>query len=234
MTSKKLLIKLTPLEPYFFGGERIFDFAGDNKHYFIRSLDVPSQTTLFGALRYMGIQNPNSDYRLTSEDSLRIGYKSYNLTVSSQDFGQIISISPLYLMNQNNRFLIRTPFDHKVKVKDIDSKTNERVYHTVYKPFVDYNPSVDVCTLHGKRFFPLDYIAKDGIADSWLTLDANSTIERELFTGIVRPGINIKGDGKGFFKKEYKMLEKGYAFAFFTEVASEFMINNKVVYIWQK
>ena len=52
----KYLIKLKPLEPYFFGGERTFGFGKKTKQkqpYYIVSEYIPSQPTLFGTLRYI-------------------------------------------------------------------------------------------------------------------------------------------------------------------------------------
>lgn len=58
------LIKLTPLEPYFFGGERNFSFGKSKKEtkpsYYIKSLEAPSQTTLLGALRYAVLAASNA------------------------------------------------------------------------------------------------------------------------------------------------------------------------------
>ena len=128
----KLLIKLTPLEPYFFGGQRIYEIGDENRHYFIRSLDAPSQTTLFGALRYMGIKNPDKGFWLDEEDKKNVGEYSYDLTDEKKwEFGRIHSISPLFLLDndkERNGFLIRTPLDHikgSKKVMEKEAETKE-------------------------------------------------------------------------------------------------------------
>lgn len=57
------LIKLRPLEPYFFGGERTFGFgqmSGQIQKYYIVSEKTPSQTTLFGTLRYIILKQRNA------------------------------------------------------------------------------------------------------------------------------------------------------------------------------
>jgi len=98
MNAQTFEIKLRPLEPYFFGGETTFSYLGiDNEEekqraggYYIQSLDTPSQTTLFGALRYLGIRKPSSDYNLCDDDKKRIGGASYRLTDGNADFGEII------------------------------------------------------------------------------------------------------------------------------------------------
>ena len=56
---KKLQLKFTPLEPYFFGNEKTFSFPNSKdggqlrNSYLIKSESIPSQTTLFGTIRYL-------------------------------------------------------------------------------------------------------------------------------------------------------------------------------------
>lgn len=220
-------IKLTPLEPYFFGGERIFEIGDDNKHYFIRSLDEPSQTTLFGALRYIGVENPSKDFKLSSETKLNIGNKSFNLLhdcgEEKQDFGRIKKISPLYLMDDSGKLLIRTPFDDNLDYKEEGS-------HRHYFPFSKSNDSI--LTLRGSRYFPEDYNSKIGIANSWMSI-VDGTIYSDLFKGITQIGINKYGDENAFFKKEYKQLKKGYSFIFFAELEDFTAYNTDIVYLGQ-
>ena len=44
------LIKLTPLDAFFFGDENTFGM--DNTSYYVRSRKLPQQTSLLGLLRY--------------------------------------------------------------------------------------------------------------------------------------------------------------------------------------
>jgi CRISPR-associated protein Cmr3 len=46
----KYLIKLYPIDRYFFGSD--VTFGADNSNYFVRSVYFPQQTTLLGMLRY--------------------------------------------------------------------------------------------------------------------------------------------------------------------------------------
>ena len=57
------LITLEPMGPYFFGGERTFGFGRKNYQkapYYIVSETIPSQPTLFGALRYIILSRNNA------------------------------------------------------------------------------------------------------------------------------------------------------------------------------
>lgn len=219
----KWLIKLTPLGPYFFGGERIFEKEDGNKYYFIRSLETPSQTTLFGALRYIGIKEPSSNYALSEDDKKNIGERSYRLNSKGngekkEEFGRIKGISPLYLMDSNNDFWVPTPFDHKVPC-------------STYSPFEEYSDEM-VQTTHGQRRFPLCYNAKNGIADSWLCLN-DKQVRDDLFEGVPQVGIDKQNIEQAFFKKEYKRLKKSFCFAFFAEVKENFELYQNIVYLGQ-
>jgi len=227
----KFLIKLTPLEPYFFGGEHIFEIGGNNKQYFIRSLDTPSQTTLFGALRYIGINNPSKNFHLKEEDKKNIGDFGFKIDDKSiNDFGKIECISPLYITDQEDNFLIRTPFDHKIKGEEQESD-GERKPNKIYSPFKKYCGPVHTVD-DGKRFFPMDYTAKDGLANSWMSIRERAIYD-DLFRGHEKIGINKKQKENGFFKREYKTLKQGFSFAFFAETKDGFEPQNEILYLGQ-
>ena len=217
MTSHKILrIKLTPLEAYFLGGERIFEFDG-NPSYYIHSLNEPSQTTLFGVLRYLGIDNPSADFQMTSSDKANIGVNSFTLVDTNGKYGKIIRISPLYLMDEKSRYYIRAPKD--------DQNNDLPVKH--YTPWKNYggHGEKDICTTDGTRRYPLDYAAKNFIVDGWLCL-SDRIIRDDLFTGVERVGIYKKNKLGAFVKRELKKLAKGFSFVFFAEVEYDFTCRN--------
>ena len=265
----KKLIKLTPLEPYFFGGERIFEIDDNNKHYFIRSLDTPSQTALFGVLRFLGC-NPINGKILGPDDTENVGDKSFDLakgiTESTQSFGRIERISPLYLIDNKGNYYIRTPFDHNVKSPKYTCDTSSDIpcdtprdtscdtpHDTPSNTLRDtprdtqrdtlrdtpcYTPfemsSEKILTSKGIRIFPKaeEYDPKVGIADSWMNL-TDMTVHTNLFSGVVRVGIDKKNTKKAFVKKEFKRLEAGFSFAFFADVTNEFMLYERAVFMGQ-
>lgn len=216
----KLLIKLTPLEAYFLGGDRIFEIGAGNKHYYIRSLNTPSQSTLFGALRYIGIKNPSKGFVLDNTDIQNVGPASFELNNDSiANFGMIDNISPLYLYSQDNDCLLPTPLDHKAG-------------GNIYSPFT--RGTFPIKTTNGEKYLPADYSAKSESADSWLSVKSGEIYEGQtLFTGIVRVGIDKKGKNKAFFRKEYKSLNKDYSFAFIATVKDGFLPHNDIVYLGQ-
>lgn len=219
----KLLIKLTPLDPYFLGGEHIFEKGDGNKHYFIKSLDTPSQTTLFGALRYIGVKNPAKGF-VPNDDTGNIGESSYKINCPpGKCFGKIDSISPLYLLDKDGAFWIPTPFDHEVACACHKE-------YSVYTRFEEYSDSIP--TVNGQRRFPKSYNAKDGHVDSWLCL-RDRRIRSDLFESITHVGVNKQNTDKAFFKKAYKRLKDNFCFAFFADVKTGFVLYQSVVYLGQ-
>jgi hypothetical protein len=232
--TRQIRIILTPLEPYFFGGERTFGISGENKQYFIQSLDVPGQATLFGALRFIGIANPAkgkwlSDNDEDGNDIANIGAHSFKLTEpgygeedgENAGFGRIQKISPLYLTDADGRLYCRTPFDH------------DQV-NLSYNPWNYYK---EVNTELGVRKLPGNYLAKLSLADSWVCLkeDALGTLKKNLITTVVWPiaDTTSKRDEQRFAKRSYRQLYPNFAFVFFASVEDDFNIYQRVVTLGQ-
>jgi hypothetical protein len=221
-----LRIKLTPPEPYFLGGERIFEVGDNNRHYFIRSLKTPAQTTLFGILRFLALTNVSAQPRiLTKEEGEKYGSggSSYNLfSPNPAGFGKISGISPLYLMDCEGNYYIRTPFDHNVGEHGEDEQE--------YAPFEKY-----VADALETKKFPCEYTAKKVITDSWLCLTADAGKEgkyktfKKLFGCDTRTGIDKNRNLHAFVKKEYAVLAKGFSFVFFADVADDFVAGDRFV-----
>jgi|GEM_PF-2147254 len=237
MINKVVFIKLTPLEPYFLGGERVFEIGEQNTHYYIRSLDVPTQTTLFGTLRFMMMSDTrkkSSNEKYAHKPRLKnVGSTSFSLLDNNKSFGCIEKISPLYIVDNNNNFYIPTPFDHNSDTESVGGK----IRYTPFKTDSDYPNAVE--TTDGLKKFPKKYDAKKGNIGGWMRVD-NGEIHTDLLESIPRVGIYKKGDIEAFFKREYKMLKKGFSFGFFAyfdennrgEQTGEY-IKQKTVYLGQ-
>lgn len=216
---QEYLIKLTPLEPYFFGGEQNFAYGQVKREvkqsYFIKSLDTPSQTTLLGALRYAVLACENSlitDYNSTEQREKYnnlVGENSFSFT-EERNYGKIDSISPLFILD-NGDYYVHTPMNHKA------SQSN-------YSPF-SISPCNEVRLSCGNNFYAEDYSAKEGCGGGWVRLDDTLAVlnDSDMFSNVVKVGINAhRTDGmldnkESFFKKEYKNLRKE-AFAFFAKI----------------
>lgn len=212
----RYLVTFTPVEPYFFGNEKSFKYPGQrnpgqqSNQYFIRSEATPSQTTLLGALRYIFLPIKKSDFSYTAEEKDKnesvTGKYSFDISSScKQRFGIIKSISPLFLVN-NGEYFVPTPFDHT------DGKE-------VYTPFSDYK---SISTPDGEKYYVESYSSKNGITSSYMRLSDGKIYESDkLFSAEVRVGINRGSQEKGFFKKEYKVLQKNVSFGVFAELDTD-------------
>lgn len=220
----KLLITLHPLEPFFFGGDHTFAYGETTVQrsggYFIHSLETPSQTTLLGALRYLGMLKRDASFRLDPSDAARIGPESYGLRSENQSFGMIRGISGLYLMDACRMFYIKTPFDHRMNEK-------------VYTPWEYNGPFLTDC---GPRLVPLKehYSAKEGYADNWLRLNDLSVCDGDCIQSVTRVGVSKSRAIDGFYKKKYRRLEEGFCFAFVAEVEEGFAFPEQTVFLGQK
>ncbi|MCD7768511.1 MAG: hypothetical protein LUH36_00100, partial [Oscillospiraceae bacterium] len=118
---KSYLVTLTPLEPYFLGGERTFHYGTPTTApdtYFISSEKLPNQTALLGVLRYALLDKegllwyggePSGQRQLRSE---LVGESSFSVNAENS-FGRIGEISPLFLRRGNVSY-IRTPANYGI------------------------------------------------------------------------------------------------------------------------
>lgn len=234
----KYLITLRPLEPYFFGGERTFGFGkkdGQIQKYYIVSELTPSQTTLFGTLRYIILKQKNA---LRGEENADcsadlVGAESFSFKKSLfpdkrivnteekevyQSFGIIRSISPLFL-TLGDEWLVPTPYNHNPGGNGSSKNT--------YTPFTMSEPPIG--SGDGFTLFPVDYRSKNGYGGGYTALSNLSIVpDDDIFLTDIRTGINshrtddithgIENDGS-LFKKERKMLKENICFAFIAEIA---------------
>lgn len=100
----RYLVQLKPVGPFFFGGEHS---RASRDSYIVHSKNMPSQSTLFGILRYLGIEDPQASYTI---DKRHIGATSFRLTGSANEFGKIHNISPLYLIDTEGKAYVRAPY----------------------------------------------------------------------------------------------------------------------------
>lgn len=206
---KTYLVTLTPQEPYFFGNEKTFLFEKEENQgqrgnsYYIRSERTPLQSTLMGMMRY--ILMPYKDHKHPEQNAPVIGAESFKIDAENRSFGVIKKLSPLFVVNGGEKY-VATPFDC---IAD-----SER-----YTPFSDYKT---VETNSGKKLVTDEFVAKKGIADSYMNLSDGKTVPSyEIFGKETRVG-NIKvtsgKNEKGFFKKEYVFLKNNFCFAFYAEL----------------
>lgn len=220
---KQYLVTFKPLEPFFFGNDKIFSFtAQENGRYFISSENTPSQSTLLGAIRYILLPVKKTGWDYNTEENQKnieaVGNAGFNPSEQHPDFGKIIDISPVFITGDNGA-MVRTPFDHIVS----ESK---------YTPFSKY----EFYELPDgrKKLYTQEYNSKEGVACSYMQLKDGAVIEMDkIFKSDIRVGINRNSDQDGFFKKEYKILLGNYSFAVYLTLDDSITPQNNIVQLGQ-
>ena len=213
--SKKALVTFTPLDPYLFGGE-LTHGNGDGANYFSKGNALPQQTTLCGTLRHLLLKRgfergPNS----FTPDDPRLN-----------DYGDLLSLSPLFLTNGNDYFLrqaidqhegssVHQPFALSAELP------NEWVLFDTGEPRNETDPTTTWQNAHRWEGFT----PKKGLADGWVSTNGVVVESDDIFKVLVRPGIPKKevqrpqATGPGLFKQQLYRLERGWAFCVLAEFA---------------
>lgn len=187
------LIRLRPLDYYFFGGETTFG-NGKNENYYAKTRPFPQQTTILGVLRHLGY------------DKVDIG-ESFDPDTLIQDdnsFGYIKQFSPLFLMKNGATYLPSPLGTEKGQPFDV-SIAGEGVKHWNGKNWE-------------KAYQLLDYKAKDGWNQGLRSKDNEKNTELDDVIKIFdKIGITKAKDGEtktdGFYKQQMAKLKKGWEFA---------------------
>ena len=233
--SKEILIELTPIEPYFLGDDRTTHFREQDlrrigtRTYFIRSERLPSQTTLFGILRYLGIKNKTMNYDL-GDSANDVGPESFRFNADEQTFGKIKCISPLFIINQYGQKLVRTPVNHIIESNDI-----VKIQYTPFNRFWTV-PVTDGKKTYENQIIPLDYNSKDYLTDSFMDIKTGAIIKSsDLFYDIERTGIDTNKSDDAYFKMLFVNLKEGCRFAFYATLDDDFPeITDRHVYMGRR
>lgn len=247
---KEYLCTLKPLDIYFLGGERNFQFgkakSSDKVEYYLKSEYLPQQSTLVGMLRFMmlskaGLLNEDGFVR---DDIVRAANREKNASHSAaqdeligksgfhanakkalEDYGKLYEVGPLFVVKRTedgNHRLVRTPLNHK---KGADVKS--------YQPF---HMKSGYRTGNGNNMIlPIDYCAKDGIEDSYIDIDDGGRIYGidEIFGEKEHTRIGRSLDEDGYFKMMYRYLKDGYSFGFYSRIEEDTLPENGITCIGQ-
>lgn len=203
------LVTLTPLEPYFFGGERTFHYGTETTMpdtYYISSEKTPNQTALLGALRYaildrhgLLLHSGEDPAQRREERKGLVGENSFSIDGDNK-FGMIQTLSPLFLRKGETSYL-PAPLNYHI----VDEKNGGCLR------FATLPSSAAAGQV------PVNYSAKghDLPVGKYLPICKKTGKLTDPFFSDVRVGINTKKKRGAFFKKEYRMLTGGFCFAFY-------------------
>jgi CRISPR-associated protein Cmr3 len=209
-------ITLTPLQPFFFGGEHSFQDASGYDRYYARSEYFAHQTQLLGMLRQTIMFNEEilkayvrGDF--VPKEKQKIARQTvggrWSIDANSPDLGKIVSISPLCITD-GVRLLMRAPLDTGLQLRTISGKAyyngNEKAPQTLY---------ASTCK-------PFD--AKDGLFEGLLGSDGTKMSYDEVYLPVEQPGNQKLYPGgtkqNAFYKKRsYLFRKKNFSFTFFIE-----------------
>lgn len=200
-------IKLTPVDTFFFGGEK-HDENG-KVSYFVESNLYPQQTTLLGLIRYyLLLKNPSifKDNKIVKGSNVAdfIGtdsfdYANKNTDKNIQSFGKIKSLSPLYF-HSNGKDYFFGPLDFDTEIDDhfILSKTDRDGKAEKYKAKLK------------DTFISQQLIAKDGTAK--LLFGENGILSDAEQVGNEKAHKGESTKENAFYKMNMKRMAKGWSF----------------------
>lgn len=201
----RYLITLTPLEPFFFGGEITFGTFGDenNSTYLVHSKHFPQQTALLGMIRKeMLIQKGflttkrNGEWidnHLKEEAKEFIGDSKFEFN-TVQNFGVLKNISSIFLMKDGKKFIKKVK-SHKYKDGLLEN----------------YNPKEDI----------YDYLT---------AIDNSETKKiKEVFKPIEQVGNSKFDQENSLYKKTSYSLQDDFKFAFYME--SDYELKDAFVFL---
>lgn len=238
----------TPVGGYFFGGEKNFPFGpqslAEKKEYYIRSEDLPSQATIFGAIRFMlldraGLLDNGPAARAAADPAFRekqdrlIGREGFSMSAKDarSEYGILKGISPLFLYDRrNDKKMVPAPLNHHVKAdssmpdpiepkEPLPEDNSQAAHHETYAP-LHIKKLEGVLTDQEETYLPEDFRAKSGLTDGFLILDGTGTlVKRKDVIGIMTQTRIARGlEEGGLFKMDRKYLKDGYSFCVMAKV----------------
>lgn len=227
--SKTYLITLTPLDWFFFGGERTLG-EGQKADYLSKSNLFPQQSAILGLLRYQILKKEDllfEEGRVFSQEerdrmNQYIGCDSFNMKKSGMDFafGALQSISPVCIISkQTKEFYFASPLDEGYS---LDFKPMRICLNGVEKQeVIDDNRSFNHKTYNNY----LKWRSKTGqkvAEDIWM---------RKTKIGITKKQEEDIDDKNNFYKQEYLLLKNDFAYAFFVTLDDSITLESDHVYL---
>lgn len=222
-------ITLQPIDWFFFGGEQTFD-NGVSQSFIARSNRIPQQTTLLGMVRYQLLKKaellPITVDNAAAVKAL-IGPSSFNIDKTTNSFGSIRSLSPVFI-EKGKRRLVPVPLNYGYTCA-FDSKTR------IWLSGKEDNGIINATSKDGKNYDDKDYWKKNNygllIDQGGNTLEADSLYLAKMQIGITK-GAERDDNKKGFFKQEtLRFKDRDTRFAFYLELEGDNLIDNDFVFI---
>ncbi|KKC51150.1 type III-B CRISPR module-associated protein Cmr3 [Porphyromonas gulae] len=216
------LIKLTPLDKFFFGQKKTF--GDDNANYFVYSSHFPQQTALLGLLRYQLLQIAGEDVfkdnkiQDTNKAAELIGEQSFSPFVKDKlQFGIIESLSPVFIIDKKND---EGKEEHFLPVgKRFQKEKEEDPYNLLHLSCEDECPPIFE-SRESQKEKEEAYDPKKGLASCWLSSNGTTLLNEEDFF-IKDERIGIRKDYEGATNDDAFFCQRYYRFKNFKKVVED-------------
>lgn len=240
---KTYLVRMKPLEPFTFGGEKGFGFGGEgNTSYYQTSKEQPEQTTILGMLRYIALENKGLRKEFTcytEEDRDKIaqlvGRESFSFEKDTFEFGALKSVSPVFVVDGKTKES-ETSYHIRNPLCNLGEKNHSFMRMT----------EEEVVTSNGKIRLPVeeDYNTKTALKYGYVCIGSKEKTESRYVGSLTQkdslPGNRKNGgltDEDGFFRREvvyFKKEYKDFAFAVFVQCEENLLPHNTVAHMGLK
>ena len=209
----KKIIKLKPINEFFFGGDLTFGNINEY-NYIAKSTLFPQQTAILGMLRKNLLKQNNlltTKVKIESVDNREkavelVGEGKFKFQKEPQNFGIIKKISPVFLIKDNKKYIQKFASNYEIK--------KDKIGYFLEK--------------EGKIFN-----SKDDLFSDFISVDKEKKLNKnKIFEEVEQIGIKKLSDDKGFFKKYSYLLKDNFEFAFYVEFEDkDFVLNDDIVEI---
>lgn len=213
------LIKLTPLDKFFFGQKKTF--GDDNANYFVYSSHFPQQTTLLGLLRYQLLQIAGEDVfkdnkiQDTNKAAKLIGKQSFSPFVKDKlQFGIIESLSPVFIIDKKND---EDKEEHFLPVGRRFQKKKEKAPYSLLHLSCKAGCPPIFESRESQKEKEEAYDPKKGLASCWLSSNGSTLLNEEDFF-IKDERIGIRKDYEGATNDDAFFCQRYYRFKNFKKV----------------
>ncbi len=219
MTTKKYMVKLTPHEKFFFGGENTFG-EGKDKNYFVKSKYFPQQTALLGFVRHQlliqagdKVFNENKIVDSGGAKSL-IGAHSFCIN-SPFPYGKIHSLSPIFIAKKEKEEIEEDYYFPANKEYQIDEKIKDDCTEEKIGNILEMEDNSGNFILNG---FNPKYKHPDLLINIKLEKKQYEDIFKEKKQVGIRKNYEGKTEENAYYIQIFYKLEKNNSFAFIVEL----------------
>ena len=208
------IVRLTPIDSYFFGGEVTFG-EGTNQNYLVESNLLPQVSTVLGVMRYVILRQENLLAAKSQDDFERvkslIGEKGFCMDPKVTNYGVIKQISPVFVENYaDHKYYMPMPLDFGYDVR------SDEDFEFLTEAFAYKKKGIEIEKFDCKNYDNYQY---------WIDNSGKEKLkESAIFKEVTQVGItknNRRDDENDAFLKQ-KSYRMAYGFCFTLSVSLDY------------